>query len=81
MNVNVPMQPMPVEYKLVRSTDAEAFQTEVNKMLKKGWMFHGPTTHSDKGYEQPMITLEIRPVKMGKMDSNDIVPVSGIIRS
>jgi len=80
MNVNVPMQPMPVEYKLVRSTDAEAFQTEVNKMLKKGWMFHGPTTHSDKGYEQPMITLEIRPVKMGK-DSNDIVPVSGIIRS
>jgi len=77
--MNMPMQPMPVEYKLVRSTDPEAFQTEVNTMLRQGWMFHGPTTHGETGYEQPMIILEIRPVKMGKMDS-DILPVSSILR-
>lgn len=80
MNMNVPMQPTPVEYKLVRSTDPEAFQGEVNKMLKQGWLFHGPTVISDGQYTQPMIQIEIRPVKMGKMDGNDIVPVSGIIR-
>ena len=78
--MNIPMQPMPVEYKLVRSSDPEAFQTEVNKMLKQGWMFHGPTVNSDSQYTQPMIQLEVRPVKMGKMEGNDIVPVSGILQ-
>ena len=78
--MNVPMQPMPTEYKLVRSNDGAEFEKTVNKVLHEGWMLHGPTVQADNGgFFQPMVMLEIRPVKMGKMDG-DIMPVSGIIR-
>ena len=76
MNGNIPIQPTPTEYRLVRSTDADAFQGAVNNMLKDGWTFHGPTVISGGEFAQPMIQLEMRPVKMGKMDSS-IIPVEG----
>lgn len=80
MNGNIPIQPVPTEYRLVRSTDAEAFQKAVNTMLKDGWTFHGPTFISGNEFVQPMIQLEMRPVKMGKLDSAILPVEGGVIR-
>jgi len=77
---------MPVAYRLVYSNDATEFENTINSLLKKGWTFHGPTIvkllgeHGGQGWYQPMIQLEVQPVKMGKMDTLDIVsPMSGIM--
>lgn len=80
MNMNIPMQPTPVAYIIIQSASGVIFQEEVNKQLKEGWTFHGPTAISANGlFTQPMILIEIRPVKMGKLDSA-IVPVEGILQ-
>jgi len=82
MSMNIPLQPTPTSYQVVQSSDRDAFEREVNELLRKGWTFHGPTMQSGTGpvlYTQPMIQLEMRPIKMPGGDGS-IVPVEGIIR-
>jgi len=83
--MQIPMQPSPVAYKIVADTDPKVVEAEVNTLLKEGYTLHGPTTTapSPDGAEtlfvQPLAMVEMRPVRMGKMD-NAIIPIEGLIR-
>jgi hypothetical protein len=79
MNMNVPMQPAPTAYKLIQAESAGQFEQQVNAALQDGWTFHGPTIQCDSLYTQPMVKLEMRPIKMPKVDGS-ILPVEAIIR-
>lgn len=70
---------MPVEFDIIETTDLQALKTEVNRLLTKGWLFHGPMlidrSDSQRNFIQPMVRLELRPLAMPK--EAGIVPVQG----
>ena len=71
---------MPVEFDLIETTDLQALKTEVNRLLAKGWLFHGPMlidrSDSQRNFIQPMVRLELRPLAMPK--DSGIIPVQQI---
>ena len=57
--------PMPVDYRLVQANNCGDLQAQIKALLDQGYTFHGPTTVAAAGvYAQPMVKLEVRPVKM-----------------
>lgn len=70
----IPIQPMPVEFDVIVADTAADLKTNVNALLKKGWIFHGAMQSANEKFIQPMCRLELRPFAMPKQDT--ILPVT-----
>lgn len=78
---NVPVQPTVVEYKVCRANSGDGLAAEVNAALKQGFTVHGPMmlhgATSLPTFMQPLVKIELRPVKMTGMDSSVMSGWSG----
>ena len=78
--MQVPMQPFVVEYRVAKGNSLDALVEEVNAALKQGFTTHGPLSGNSDGWYQPLVMLELRPLRIGKIDRPAILPVPGILK-
>lgn len=74
----IPVQPMPVDYRTIETDDRADLDRQVKVLLDKGWLFHGPLIvdrSTQRTFIQPMTRLELRPMAMPQPRSN-IVPAT-----
>ena len=76
---DVPMQPTAVEYRVCSANSVAALTEAVNEGLRAGFTLHGPLAVTDSGYLQPLVRVELRPIRLPGQDST-IMPVSGILK-
>ena len=75
--MNLPIQPTPVSFKMVRSLNSDLFEQQINDLLKEGWVMHGPILIQDGSFVQGMVQIELQTVKVGRDLQSNIMPVGG----
>jgi hypothetical protein len=79
MNGQIPVIQRPVQLDVVKVSDTKEMETEINKRLKDGFLFHGDmkivTVGGELVYIQAMVKTEIVPMQMPRgSGSNILVP-------
>lgn len=74
LDMQVPVQPMPVDYHLATGKTTEELMAKVTPKLQDGWVLHGETFHCEpEGFCQAIVKIELRAIKMPRTPASDIV--------
>jgi hypothetical protein len=77
---NMPIQPTPVAFEVVHSTNADVLSQTVNDMLQAGWTLSGQLTQFNGELCIALVKIELQPVKLGSMLESNVLPVQGLIQ-